>query len=685
MPPISAPPITITLPPSRFPLRFTEMLNLRGDFDQSVMRGEVVNPKGIAYHKQRDELLVPVAPYHAALEDRVQIITAVNRSGSRARFASGYASFRGVESKLAVVPDSGPAVAAGFTPGDIFIGRGPQTEISRLSASGEVISDVWASFGPGGGFWGGLAFDTEGDFGGRLIAVEANGAIYLVSADGSSTLHVNMGIRFEGVTVAPATFGPFARRIIVSVEGYGDDDPHGGEIYALSPDGEQSLLANIGYAAEDVIFVPPLGGTFYLAQLAFDRERENRIWQVSASQFVNRAGHLLIVNEMTGELWEVIWDGERYTQQPVGRVPGRWSTPGYSVQGTELESGCFAIKRARIPDWSTWQLVPGGFTTDRAPAAASDALGRVQIFGKNLTNREVYRNRLGEPFPLAAPPNPSAVTSDPLAQGALVPGEPSLDQTLLRPDPEEEGQWRGWQRERERIITPHAPSCALHNSRIYAFAVGNNDGRVYHKYYMPGAEEQNTMAWEAVPDGAQTVLPNGNVSSATVNGRLVLGALGQDGGLYLNELAPGGRYWSGWSTLPGGSAASITTDVAPAVASFQDELYVFIKDAASQRIFMKARTPDGDWTPWSELPGGGLTNAPVTAIATEGQLFVFVTGLDQRPYANIASETGTWTGWLMLPHGGLTDTAVAPATLGNRVYLFVKGINDRQLYVRTTL
>ena len=333
MPLTPTPPIAVQLSPSESPLRFTELINLRGDFDQSVAPGEVVNPKGITYHPQLDRLLVSLSPYHADLQARVQIINAVGLDGRRARFAPGYASFRAVESKIAVVPDSALAIGAGFTPGDIFIGRGPQTEISRLSASGEIISDVWASFGPGGGFWGGLAFDTEGDFGGRLIAIEANGAIYLVNPDGTFELHVDMQLRFEGVAIAPAAFGPFARQIIVSVEGYGDDDPHGGEVYAISRDGEQSLLANIAFAAEDVIFVPPGGGTFYQTQLAFDRERENRLWQVSASQFLNRRGHLIIVNEMTGELWEVAWDGARYTQQLAGRVPGRWSTPGYSVQG----------------------------------------------------------------------------------------------------------------------------------------------------------------------------------------------------------------------------------------------------------------------------------------------------------------------------------------------------------------
>ena len=123
----------------------------------------------------------------------------------------------------------------------------------------------------------------------------------------------------------------------------------------------------------------------------------------------------------------------------------------------------------------------------------------------------------------------------------------------------------------------------------------------------------------------------------------------------------------------------------PSVTSFQDELYVFVKDPTTRRIRLKARTPDGDWTPWNEVPGDGLTDEAVTATATEGQLFVFVKGLDNRPYVNIAGETGTWTGWMQLPNPGSTDVALTPTTLGNRVYLFAKGITDGQLYVRATL
>jgi hypothetical protein len=655
MPPVPTTPIAITLEPTEFPYRFTELVAFRGDFDQSIQPGEPVNPKGIAYHPQLDRLLVSLSPIYYETVKPVQILNAVARNGSRVRFAPDYQMFRRVESKIAIVPEAGPPVDAGFTPGDIFVGRGPQTEISRLSSSGEVIADVWVGFGEGGGLWGGICFDTEGDFGGRLIAVEANGKIYLVNPDGSSTLHTDLKLRLEGVTVAPATFGPFANQMIVGVEGYGDDDPHGGEIYAISKDKDQNLLANIGYAAEHLEFIPPNGATYYQTQLCFDRERENRILAVSSSQFLNRLGRMIVVNEMTGELWEVAWDGSRYTQQPVGRVPGRWSTAGFNVQGTELEAGCFAVKTARIPNWTNWQAVPGNFTTDRAPAAATDASGEVVLFTKGLSDREVYLNQTRERDPQLA--------SD---SSAIPPDDPLRDR-----------EWLGWRRDPASITTPHALACAQHNARMYTFAT-QADGKILHKYYSPGETELTAQPWEEVPGG---MLTNTNAACATVNGRLVLCAISSDRRIFLNELAPGGRYWSGWYTIPGGGS----TDLTPTVATFQDELYVFIKGLTSRRILVKARTADGDWTPWAEVPGAGRTDAPISAVATDGQLFVFVKGTDGLPYVNVASETGAWSGWHMLPNPGVTDAALAPTAIGNHVFLFAKGVNDRQVYVRATV
>jgi hypothetical protein len=238
----------------------------------------------------------------------------------------------------------------------------------------------------------------------------------------------------------------------------------------------------------------------------------------------------------------------------------------------------------------------------------------------------------------------------------------------------------GWRPEPAGPVTRFAPACANHNLRLYTFAV-QSDGRVLHKFVVPGDSELTAQTWEEVPGG---FLTGASCGCATVNGRLVLCAINDKNEVHLNELAPGGRFWSGWYQIPGGGHS----DVAPTVVSFQDELYVFVKGLTTKRILLKARSVDGAWTGWAEIPGNGLTDAPITALVADGQLYVFVKGVDNMPYVNIASETGVWSGWLVLPNPGLTDTAMAATTIqdtSSRVLLFAKGVNDRRLYVRSTV
>ena len=160
MPEENVAPLAVVLPPSTMPYQFTELANPRGDFDAVVAPGETVNPKGMAYHPQLDALLLSLSPFRIQLDQRVQVMNRMERNGKRARFADGYTMYRAVESKIAIAPPNEFVIAAGFTPGEVFVGRGPTTQISRLSAEGAVLDDVFSEFGDGS-VWGALAFDTE--------------------------------------------------------------------------------------------------------------------------------------------------------------------------------------------------------------------------------------------------------------------------------------------------------------------------------------------------------------------------------------------------------------------------------------------------------------------------------------------------------------------------------------------
>jgi hypothetical protein len=635
------PALAHELPPSNFPLRFQEALAFRGDFGGT----EVVNPKGLAYDPALGRVIVSLSPYTFGYSQRVQILTAVSSDGSRVAFAPAYKMYRDVESLLAIVPPSGPPVNAGFSPGDLFIGRGPKDQISRISSTGVVLADVFVDLETDSGPWGGLTFDTQGTFGGRLVAVTTDGSVFLVDHNGNKTLHKNLGRRLEGVDVAPSGFGPLAGQIIVRVEGRSphpnqdDEDPEGGKVYAIDAAGNLTWLADIGLTAEEIRFVPPNGGTYYQAELCFDRERENRLLMATASQFLSRLGRMVIVNELGGEIWEVGWDGSQYHQSLIGRRPGRWSSEGFRIQGTEFEAGCFAARPPAMPAWTAWAGVPGGGTTDVAPAAGVDQAGNLHLLAKGINDRRVYMNGM-------------------------------WGTTLT---------WGGWAEVPPGgFTTSHSLAVALHDEILYAFAI-RDDGAIMFKRLFIQQSGLLTDPWAEVSGGGRT---DAAVSAAVVNGRLVLAAKGiEDRQIYLNELSPAGRMWSGWYVVPGGGQ----TDRTPAVQAFQDELYVIIKGVSTDRILVKVRTADGDWTDWAPVPGGGATDTKITPLAVNRQLYLFAKGInDKAPYLSAASDTGSWGGWQAFPHGGTTDVHLAATAIGPRIFLFAKGINDKQIYMSHT-
>jgi len=628
----------IVVAPSQFPLRFSEVVNIRGDFGP----GQLANPKGIAYHAGLDRILTTVTPN--LVGGRSLILQAVQPDGSRARFAPTYSPFRDVESMLIVVPRSGPPVNAGFLAGDVYVNRGPAGEISRLNAAGTVLADVWVDL-HSAGLWGGLAFDQTGAFGGRLVAADTNGKIFLVDAGAHATLLVDLAarmgfpMRLEGVAVAPADFGPLGGHIIVGVEGLGDDDAQSGKVYAVDIGGAPTLLADIGYCAENIAFVPSVGGTFYHTQLSFERERENKLIAASASQFLARAGRMLVTNEMSGDLWEVAWDGTRYTQSLAGRAPDRWTSEGLGVQRTELEHADFAVRVPSLPAWTDWNAVPGDGTTDAKLDASVDYSGNLHLFAKGINDRRIYMQSMS-----------------------------GLNET-----------WTGWKEMQPTgMTTHHSVASVLHENNLHLFAV-RDDGHIVHKRAFVGGGPLTNEPWAEVPSGFVT---DAAVSAAVATGHLVLCAKGTDNQLYVNELAVGGRSWSGWSPVPGGGQ----TTANPALVNFQDELHLLIKGLTSNRILARARSSDGaSWTDWAELPGAGRTDAGMAAVSANQQCYVFVKGINDRaPYLNIASNTGSWSGWNALPHPGSTDVGLAAAAIGARVYLFAKGIDDKRIYMRRT-
>ena len=179
----------------------------------------------------------------------------LRRSGRLAPFAPAYQSLAGDEAYIAV-----PAAdhrGCSFGKDNVYALRLHNgTGITRITARGRV--SVFATINATGLF-DGIAFDETGRFGYRLLVTIANGSTTTVDAidcHGAVTAITSSAPHVEGgIAVAPKSFGRFAGDLIAP-------DETSGRIFAISPRGTTSLLANSGLPSggdigvESETFVP---------------------------------------------------------------------------------------------------------------------------------------------------------------------------------------------------------------------------------------------------------------------------------------------------------------------------------------------------------------------------------------------------------------------------------------------
>jgi hypothetical protein len=194
------------------------------------------------------------------------------RTGALTPFAAGpggYPGGAGDEPYLALSP-GGRVAAAGcaFAAGDLFVIQQSTRQVLRIDPAGDSQRFVTVD---GVDSLGGIAFDTTGRFGGRLLVIApSHGATAVLAIDcrgGVEHLTDRAPAMEGGIAVAPPGFGAFGGDLIAA-------DELSGQLVAVRPDGSTALLARSGLPAggdigvEGVGFVPPgfaAGGTAYFA------------------------------------------------------------------------------------------------------------------------------------------------------------------------------------------------------------------------------------------------------------------------------------------------------------------------------------------------------------------------------------------------------------------------------------
>ncbi len=569
------------------------------------------------------------------------------------------------------------------------------------------------------GLWGGLTFDTNGSFGGQLIAVSYEGDVFIFNSSGApqyassssgawirlpSILGGGVFSHVEGCAVAPSTFGPYAGWLLIGVENDigGDSDPYSGQIYAIQPTFSGTpiviALANIGFGSEALQFAPAKGGMYFQTAIDFWSEARNRIWSVSAGQFLAYAGRLFAVNEMSGELWAIWWDSSAslYRQSYAGRVPGSWSSGGWNLQGTETEGACFAEWPPTAPDFGSspsWN-VPGNtnFLTSQGPAACvAPTAGSGNNWGNTSWKLWI-----------------AALCGS--TQGGYTSGRIYF-QNSVTPNLAWPQNWTDTNA--NTFFTPGsaAPAVASQDtaSFVYIFAVDTSGALWWANLANLG------LGWSTVP-GTGTCASGTGPSVALVNGRLILcqllaapdnqialyefGLIGRAGPNY-GLGAVSGWGWTSLGTVPNSSQMTTRT---PTVVQFQGDLWVICTAGGSNpggfttdSIVAISRTPTGAWGAWGNIPGGGLSSVPVGAgippdeigflsanLPRPGnaQLALAVRGQSSSNcYLTVASPTGSWNpnGWPQISGGSIQGppaVAVIPvnnSSIGTGVYVFAKG------------
>ncbi|MGI9145289.1 MAG: hypothetical protein ACR2IK_01855 [Chloroflexota bacterium] len=197
----------------------------------------------------------------------------VSRMGAELPFANGPDGFNAsvdAESYFVVAPSLGVEGAeCGWSAEDVFVlDLNAVPAIDRVDPAGHMTH--FASL-PAVDTLGGLAIDTTGNFGHRLLVTgshQGQTTLYAIDCAGLATTLTETAPPVEGgVTIAPSTFGQFAGDLIAA-------DENSGRVWAIDARGAATLVVLSSLPAggdtgvESVGFVPSgftAGGSAYLA------------------------------------------------------------------------------------------------------------------------------------------------------------------------------------------------------------------------------------------------------------------------------------------------------------------------------------------------------------------------------------------------------------------------------------
>lgn len=192
--------------------------------------------------------------------------------------------------------------AAGFAPGELFVGNGIDGQIVRISPDGSSVQNPWVDLpGDGNGLArGSLYVDRTGVWGNELLVATTAGELWRIDASGNPTLIADVDVHLEGLATvpdAPARYGPLAGKAIAGAE-------NEGLLYVFDTSGAVGSY-NVGVAVEDVDIVVPHENFFGV------NYGTSRLIGVPAEDLLPMAGDILLTQESVTSvgLFHLRYDG----------------------------------------------------------------------------------------------------------------------------------------------------------------------------------------------------------------------------------------------------------------------------------------------------------------------------------------------------------------------------------------
>ncbi len=286
----SATPTQAPTPTQIPPARWAEFRHLPGVVDVAGPRTDgsfVVSAAGRLYLLTNGTTLTPFARGRGGYQTNTggePYITLAEKVASR----SSHCSF-GINEVFALEPDSS------------------RPRVVQISAAGQARPFAGL---PAGFSLDGIAFDTTGRFGHRLLVTggrDGKTTVFGIDCTGAAGTIASNGPPVEGgIAVAPSTFGAFGGDLIAPNE-------TSGRVYAVEPDGNTVTLAESGLPSggdigvESAGFVPPgfgAGGAAYLADRysgpANKHPGDNSLLRLAGAELIRagvQPGDLLVAAE----------------------------------------------------------------------------------------------------------------------------------------------------------------------------------------------------------------------------------------------------------------------------------------------------------------------------------------------------------------------------------------------------